>query len=297
MENTDLLQNGVESAEATITGDELFEAYQSGKSIEELQSMFTAHNETEPEVEPEETDTKEVVEETVAEEPKEQKPFRLFQTQEEWQEFFDKSFNKRYSNMKVEMAEKEKALNETNGILAELLGVSKENTLEELRKRKYALEAEREGIADPTQYAALKNAENKLEEYKRAEEERKQEEEAQKVNESVADIRRQGDELTKKISGFNLDKAMEDVAFRQTVFSLHKAGVPDSVEKAFKSCFFDEYMKQFASKKEVVARPKEGATAPKIQTAVKPLNVSAMSGADIRKIEKEILAGRYVDFG
>ena len=302
MENTELLQNGAEGVELA-SGEELFKAYQEGKSAEELYEMMQP-SKTEAVVDREEEDTEEqvepvaneetVVEETVA--PKEQKPFKSFKTQEEWQEFFDKSFNKRYSGMKIDMAEKEKKLNETNGLLEELLGVPKENVLEELRRRKYAIEAEKEGYADPTQYAALKSAESQLEAYKKAEEKRKQEEEAQAVSERVADIRRQGDELSKKVSSFNIDKAMEDVAFSQTVFSLHNAGVTDAVEKAFRSCFFDEYMKQFSTKKEVVARPREGATAPKIQTAVKPIDTSKMTRDEIKRIEKDILSGKYIDF-
>lgn len=303
MTDTDLLLNGTESAESVATGDELFEAYQNGKSAEELYEMMR-ESETTQAVSPEESDeAEEVVTETTeditdalaSEQPK---PFKEFKTQEEWQKFFDNAFNHRYGEMRRTMTEKEERLNETNGLLADLLGVSKENAFEELKKRKYTMEAEREGYADPTQYAALKNAESQIAELKRANENRQKEEADRLVNEQVADIRRQGEALSQKVASFNIDKAMENIAFRQTVFSLHRAGETDAVEKAFKACFFDEFMKsQSAQKKETVARPIEGATAPKTQTAVKPLNIAAMSGADIRKIERDILAGKYVDLG
>lgn len=303
MENTDLLlNNGTEEvAESTVSGEELYAAYEQGKSFDELNKMMFPE-ETEDviqEVQPETTDAETVQEENAgAETPEEPKPFKEFKTQEEWQKFFDNAFNHRYGEMRRTMTEKENRLNETNGLLAELLGVSKDNAFDELKKRKYTLEAEREGYADPTQYAALKNAESQIAELKRANENRQKEEADRLVNEQVADIRRQGDVLSAKVPSFDIDKAMENVAFRQTVFSLHRAGETAAVEKAFKACFFDDFMKaQSAQKRESVARPIEGATTPKTQTAVKPLNVAAMSGADIRKLERDILAGKYVDLG
>ena len=239
--------------------------------------------------EPESGDDSEESEETIAgKEP--DKPFRVYQTREDFQKHFDHEWGKRHGETMRKMSEQERQIDETSGLLAEVLGVPKEQALEELRARRYAMEAQQNGYENPEQYAALKKAENQIAEMRQAERQRQ-------VDEQIADIRRQGALLSSKVSGFDLDKAMENEAFRQTVFSLQKAGAQDSVEKAFRAVFFEEFLKQSeAPKKETVHRPREGAAAPKTKTAVRPANVAGMSSSDIKDLEKRILRGETVTF-
>jgi len=318
MENVDILTNGAGGAEEEqrVSGEDLFQAYQDGKSFEELKEMFAARGE-EPEEEAgnpstvfdgpppltqgrlgEEAETAdeeaEPAETTGSEELKTEegsgKPFRVYQTREDFQKHFDHEWGKRHGETMRKMSEQERQIEETSGLLAEVLGVPKEKALEELRSRRYAMEAQQNGYENPEQYAALKKAENQIAEMRQAERQRQ-------IDEQIADIRRQGSLLSSKVSGFDLDKAMENEAFRQTVFSLQKAGAQDSVEKAFRAVFFEEFMKQSkAPEKPVVSRPREGAAAPKTKTAVKPVNVAGMNSSDIRELEKRILRGETVTF-
>lgn len=312
MENTDILTNGAESAEAvvngsekqSVSGEDLFSAYQEGTSFEELQRMFAEKEETDPSKEqaadaagaeeefleneaPETDQGQELPPENAAEESK--VPYRVYETKEDFQKHFDHEWNKRYATMKSKMSEQEARIEETKSLLAEVLGVPAERAMEELEKRRYAQEAEQNGYDNPEQYAALKRAEKEIAGYKRAEE-------ARAAERSVAEIRRQGDALSQQFSAFDLDRAMENEMFRQTVFSLHRAGAQDAVERAFKAVFFEDFIKQSEPKKEMVIRPKEGGVSPKTRGAVKSVNVASYSPAQIRALEKDIISGKKIDF-
>lgn len=309
MENTELLHGGAEGAgqETGVTGEDLFRAYQEGKSIDELKGMFSSseseeETETDSYVTGEEPEDDGGVDQTdedpeepeEQDEPKEEKPTPkpyVFESQEAYQRHFDRAFGKRHAETLSQLSEQKKTIDEISGLLANVLGVSKEKAFDELRSRHYAVEAEEKGYDNPEQYAALKQAENRIADL---------EKQAQKriVDEQIADIRRQGTDLSQKIKGFDLDSAMENEMFRQTVFTLQKQGATDSVERAFKAVFFDEFLKsgQPARTKEPVRRPKEGAVSPKTNTAVKNSNVSSFSGAQIRDLEKRILRGEKIEF-
>ena len=316
MENTEFLNRGEEIAEQEqgtgVTGEALYQAYQDGKSFDELKEMFSRGNNFEEELSPggegEETDPEDGEKNTIVNQAEEQaeenadggrapaqepageqdKPY-VFKSQKAYQEHFDKAFGKRHAETLSKLSQQEKLIDEMSGLLSNVLGVPKESALEELRSRHYAVEAEQKGYDNPEQYAALKRAENEVAELRR-------QEQARQVNEQVADIRRQGEALKQKVSGFDLDGAMENELFRQTVFSLQKAGATDSVERAFRAVFFDEFMKRAeAPKQEVSPRPREGAAGSRTKTAVKPSDVAKFSASHIRDLERRILNGEKVD--
>ncbi len=313
MENTEFLNRDEEiveqETETGVTGEGLFQAYQEGKSIEELKELFASGTEsvTEEEtggVEPPAPDAEEEdggAQPSQADEESEEtgkpsetkptpKPY-VFESQEAYQKHFDRAFGKRHAETLSQLSEQKKVIDEMSGLLAGVLGVTKEKAFDELRSRHYAIEAEQKGYTDPEQYAALKQAENEIANLKRQAQQRT-------VDEQIADIRRQGEALSGKVSGFNLDRAMENEMFRQTVFTLQKQGATDSVERAFKAVFFDEFIKstQPAPAKEPIRRPIEGATSPKTKAAVKSANVSSFSSEQIKDLEKRILRGEKVEF-
>lgn len=311
MENTDILTNGAGADGKEVSGEDLFRAYQEGKSFDELKEMFSgtvddgeqesdlSSDEVESLEQDESEDISEAEEaeqepetsesENVVADAQDGKPFRVFKTQEDFQRVFDRAWGERHAETMRKMTEQESKIEEMTGILSTLLGVPKEKAFQELQSRRWAAEAEKEGYENPDQYAALKRAENQIAEMKQAEQRRQ-------MDERIADIRRQGDALGARVKGFNLDTAMENEMFRQTVFTLQQAGAKDSVEKAFRAVFFDEFMKQSRPAVKAAPRPKEGAMAPKSNADVKPVNVAGLSGREIRDLEKRILNGEKISF-
>ncbi len=316
MENTEMLNRGEEvveqEQETGVTGEELYQAYQDGKSFDELKEMFSGGSNFEEELPPaeesgetdpnggeeniivnqEEEQTKESANgsQVPAQEPagEQDKPY-VFKNQKAYQEHFDKAFGKRHAETLSKLSQQEKLIDEMSGLLSNVLGVPKESALEELRKRHYAVEAEQKGYDNPEQYAALKKAENEAAELRR-------QVQARQVDEQIADIRRQGEALKQKVSGFDLDGAMENELFRQTVFSLQKAGAADSVERAFRAVFFEEFMKRAEAPKQAASpRPREGAAGSRTKTAVKPSDVAKFSASHIKDLERRILNGEKVE--
>ena len=87
------------------------------------------------------------------------KPFRVFDTQEDYQRTFDNAWNKRYGKM---MHEQEARSAEHNALLSDLgalLGVAPEQAAGELNRRRLLLEAQQQGNESPETYAALKTVE------------------------------------------------------------------------------------------------------------------------------------------
>ena len=304
MENTDLLQNGAlgteeeKETEAVVgessapSGEDLYKAYQNGATLEELQDMYAAAPAQEtgdlPEGGEESEDDEEPAREEVAKDAAEHQPFKVYETQEDFQKHFNHEWNKRYAGMQRKMSEQEAEVNQVRKLLAEVLGVPEETAIDELRHRSIVAGAEKAGYDNPEQYAALKKAEQEVATLRQAESERV-------ARAAVDEIRRQGAALAQKVNQFDLDRAMENDVFRQTVFSLHKAGSPDAVERAYRAVFFEELMKQSEPRKETPVRPKEGGAAPKARHAVKPVNVAGMSREQILDMEKRILRGERIE--
>lgn len=290
--------------------DELLRAYEEGESVDGLNEMLSQMEAgSEEENEPNEIEDNEHLpfaggnesEESNAddnrEEPEEKgknekmPPFKTFDTQENYQKHIDRIVNNRFRKNKEA---EEKLTAEFNGFknqVAEFLGIPPENVLDELEKRSLTAKAEAEGLI-PEQVIEKARHSREVENLKNQLAERDR---ADSIKQAVADITAQGEALSKDFPGFDLDEAMEDDAFRSTVFSLYNISPENAVKRAFLA---SEGM-GFIRPENESTKPKrtisEGAASPKSSASVKKINVSELTDNEILEIEKKITRGEKVN--
>ena len=219
-------------------------------------------------------------------------PFKSFDTQENYQKHIDRIVNNRFRKNKEA---EEKLTAEFDGFknqVAELLGVKPENVLDELEKRSLTAKAEAEGLV-PEQL--IKDARQERE-VTRLRTELAERDRQASIKRAVDDITAQGAALSKDFPGFDLDEAMENDAFRSTVFSLYNISPENAVKRAFLAC---EGMGVISPENEST-KPKrtisEGAAKDKRSASVKKINVSELTDKEIFEIEKKIARGEKVNF-
>ena len=231
-------------------------------------------------------------------------PFRVFHTQEEYQRVFDNAWNKRYGKMMREQESKNMEYDSLLSDLGDLLGVSKEDAHRELSRRKLMLEAQQRGEEDPESYAAVKAAEAERDGYKAQLDRQVKQAQAREV---VANIRRQGAEVSKHDPSFVLDNAMENPEFAKIVFSVFSQMPDRAVEVAYRTIYggtqasgggqkepsFTDSAKQFDAQ---AVRPVEGGVAGRVKAERKPPDFAKMSDADILDIQNRVLRGEKVEF-
>ena len=333
----DVLSDDFQETEA-VSSEELFAAYREGKSLEELNGMLfggskgdtelsgatpdgegqkqehpsdqltpaTPYTEEPPEEPMGHTGNKEHAEMNAHERGEKEKPapYQVYETKEDFQRHLDFEWNKRYRETREQYERQEREMAHVRKLLAGVLQVSEDEAVAELARRRFTMEAEEKGIENPEQYATLRRVQEENEQLRRqAQTFTARQEAEQNARRQVEEIRRQGDELTRKVSGFDLDKAMENDSFRRTVFSLHQAGEKDAVLGAYRAVFFEDYIRN--AKREAapaagthqpikVTRPKEGGAAHGAGGQVKPMDFSRMSQQEIAAIEKRILNGEKI---
>ena len=218
------------------------------------------------------------------------KPFRVYNTQEEFQRDFDRSWNQRYGKQKEEAERKEAEHTELLTDIADLLGVAPENAAEELRRRRLTHAAQREG-RNPDEYIETENL--------RAENARlKESEEKRKAEALVSEINAQGAEIQKIDPAFNINEAMRNPEFARQVFFTRQTNPERAVEIAYKIFYADKVAPahQVApAAAPAVVRPQEGAATAATTGARKPVDFSRMSSADILAMEKEIMKGKKIE--
>lgn len=217
------------------------------------------------------------------------KPFRVYNTQEEFQRDFDKSWNKRYAKEKTEREAKDAEYDELLTSLGALLGVPKENAKEELRRRKLTLEAQNVG-EEPESYIARKSVEEERDALRAQIDSDNRAKEGATL---VADIRAQGAKISAKDKSFNIDVAMADPEFQKIVFSLYNAFPGRAVEMAYDTLIKNGVATDNRPAAQV--RPPEGAATAVTTGARKPVDYSKMSSGDIRDIDKRIMRGEKVE--
>ncbi len=218
------------------------------------------------------------------------KPYRVYNTQEEFQRDFDRSWNQRYGKQKAEQEKKDKEYSDLLLDLAKLLGTTPDMAASELRKRRMTTEAEREG-KNPDEYIEIENL--------RAENARlKESEESAKAKAIVDEINAQGAKIAKTDPAFDINEAMKNPEFARQVFFTRQTNPERAVEIAYK-IFYDGKKIVDAPLKPVVsqppARPSEGAAVSKTSGEKKPVDFSKMSSKDILAMEKEIMRGKKFD--
>lgn len=234
-----------EAAEtAAISGETLFEQYEGGASVDALNELLATQEEEQREEEQESeasddaTQEQTVSEETVTEEnpgettqEKQTKPPRMF-TQRD----VDYMIGKKTS----ELANKHSTLLDD---LSALLGISRDEVTNAVRKQRYESEAEAAGVADKDLYARTKQLEQQNEQIK------KQMKEQQEKKQFDADIDHQIVELQKKTPEFDMNRCVENRQFSGLVLDLYQnaATREQALELAYRAVYFDDALRQAVS--------------------------------------------------
>ncbi len=283
-----------------ITEDNLFDLVHDGIiSIEKANEWIAEQEKAADDVaevsaveEPESNEKAEVVSENNKPakggvESSENKPFRVYNTQEEFQRDFDRSWDKRYGKQKEESERKDREHNELISDLAELLGVTPENAPEELKRRKLARQADREG-KDVDDLYEIDKLRTENEQYKKQEETRK----AEAV---VADINAQGAAISKIDPSFDINEAMKNPEFRRQVFFTRQTNPERAVEIAYKLYYGDKTRGMAPAQTTVPQRPPEGAATAATTGARKPVDYTKLSSEDIRALDKKMMRGEKIE--
>lgn len=222
--------------------------------------------------------------------PEGNKPFRVYNTQEEFQQDFDKAWGKRYGKQKEEAERKDAEHNALLSDLADLLGVAPSDAADELRRRRLTSAAERQG-KNPADFIETENL--------RAENARlKESEEKRKAAEIVSEINAQGAEIQKTDPTFNINEAMNNPEFARQVFFTRQTNPERAVDIAYKIFYQDKVAAAPSgvhTTAPAVARPQEGAATAATTGARKPVDYSKMSSADMRAMDKKIMRGEKIE--
>lgn len=218
------------------------------------------------------------------------KPFRVYNTQEEFQRDFDRSWNKRFGKQKEEAERKEAEHTELLADIADLLGVAPENAADELKHRKMTHAAQRAG-KDPDEYIETENL--------RAENARlKESEEKRQAKALVDEINAQGAAISQVDPTFDINEAMRNPEFARQVFFTRQTNPERAVEIAYKIFYADKVApapQTVPATASAVVRPQEGAATAVTTGARKPVDFSNMSSKDILAMEKEIMKGKKIE--
>lgn len=219
--------------------------------------------------------------------PEESKPFRVYQTQEEFQRDFDRSWDKRYGKQKEEAERKDAEYKSLLSDVAELLGVEPDEAATELRKRKLTSAAQKEG-RNPDEYIEAENL--------RAENKKLKEAEDRRNAESIInEINAQGARISETDPAFNINEAMKNPEFARQVFFTRQTNPERAVEIAYKIYYEPKAAAPQAAPAPTVVRPREGAATSATTGEKRPVDFSRASDADILKIQERLLRGESID--
>lgn len=221
-------------------------------------------------------------------------PYRVFNTQEDFQRAFDNAWNKRYGKMMHDSDAKAQEYQALLSDLGTLLGVDPSEAAQELKNRRRRLEAERRGV-DPEDYSARMQAEEDRDFYKNQLEAQQKQAEARAV---VENIRAQGARIRAHDQNFDIENAMNNPEFAKMVFSL----TPTMPERAVEIAYREFYGGNRASvpvqgqlSAPPVQRPLEGGMVGGVNAQRKPIDFSKMSDAEIERIQDQVIGGKRFD--
>ncbi len=292
---------GVIDGTPEITADNLFELVDSGKITLDEANEFIKAQESEDVIDsgegvplpPDEKQAEEVKSVPEKSEPIDGgvvpdvgKPFRVYNTQEEFQRDFNRSWNQRYGKQKEEQEKKDKEYNDLLKDLADMLGVEPSAAAEELRRRSLTRKAESEGKS-PEDYIELENL--------RAENARlKESEESAKAKAIVDEINAQGAKIAQMDPAFDINEAMKNPEFARQVFFTRQTNPERAVEIAYK-IFYQDKEPTTVPSVPGQKRPIEGAMSAQTTGARQGVDFSKMSSEDMRALDKKILKGEKVN--
>lgn len=256
---------GAASGENTgsLSGEELFEKYESGASIEELNEMLAN---SEPEESEEESGEEENTPQDGAEETpeageeahdgaEETQETAQAENRKEERLFTQKDVDYLIGKKTSEDRRRHSALVDD---LSSVLGVERSDVPNAVRRLRLEREAEEQGIQDKELYAKKKELEEQnaqLQQAQQAEAARQQ---------FLRDVDQQVTEATKSIPGFDMGEAVENNRFTTMLDALYKSESTrdNAVELAYRAVFFDRAVQEVEHKarEQVIASVKSGQT-------------------------------------
>ena len=309
-ENREAVDTGTAEA-SPVTGEDLFERYESGASLDELNAMLTDGENNGANEAP--GDTRETVQLEAGETngggeadesgggqgvltEREERPGDTRETvpEKQGERFFtQRDVDYLIGKKTSEVTRKHSSLLDD---LSSILGVDRSNVINEVRRQRLESEAERQGIADTELYAQKRQLEEQnayLVQTQQAEAMRQQ---------FLGEVERQRQELAKRAPGFDMAEAVRNPQFNSMLGTLYQN--PETkgraVELAYNAVFFDDVRQQIAKreKEKVVASVKSGAArVPEGAAAGSPaasarIDMSKLSDGQIDKITQGLLEGK-----
>lgn len=281
-----------------LSGEQLYEKYEAGSSIEELNELIaesssrsdetdTAQDEsgvTSDEQEEEASGDVSSPDEAASDgaEQKEDSRQQAVQKQNE-RTFTQRDVDYLIGKKTSEVTRKHSALLDD---LSALLGVDRDKVTEEIRRQKLEREAEARGIEDKELYARTVQLE---EENRRMISERQAEENRRAVG---ASLDKQVQNAYKAIPGFDMDKAVGNEAFRDTLQAIHQNPQlrEQAVELAYRAVFAGDIARAAAQaeRERVVSSVKAGQV--RISEGATGSGTGAVSKIDVGKLTDEQIA-------
>ena len=278
------------AASTPITGEELYEKYENGASIEDLNEMLergvseesdNAETNNSSDVESGAEKQEQQVETATPEEPVQKE--RMY-TQKD----FDRVIGRRVG----EEQRKQAALLED---LAAVLGVEKDKVAETVRRQRLEAEAEAQGVQDKELYARARQLEQQQAEFQR------QQAANAAFQQKIADLQQQG-----KAAGVDIVELSGNDAFVGMVNNLYRdpATRENAVKLAYHAVFFDDVVKQAAEaeREKVISTVKAGqmrvdeGAAGNTAGAASKVDVKKLSDDQIAKIAEQVLNGERITF-
>lgn len=293
------------ASENKITGESLFERYEAGASIEELNELIRNSSADDESAADEADNTEEgnADEETIVDntshssDANESAAQTKGTSQEDAKRFSQKDLDFIIGKKTSEQARKHSALLDD---LAVVLGVDRNKVVEVVRQQRYEQEADRAGIEDKELYAqnkVLEQQNNELMAQRNAEEESRQ---------FLNDVEQQRLELIKSIPDFDMGQAVDNEQFVNMLESLYRNPTTknNALRLAYQAVYFDDYTQKIAaterakiisSVKSGQARTIEGAqTQP---TAASPkTDINRMTDEQIADIARRVQNGEKISF-
>lgn len=264
------------AASAPITGEELYEKYENGASIEDLNEMLergvseesdNAETNNSSDVESGAEKQEQQVETATPEEPVQKE--RMY-TQKD----FDRVIGRRVG----EEQRKQAALLED---LAAVLGVEKDKVAETVRRQRLEAEAEAQGVQDKELYARARQLEQQQAEFQR------QQAANAAFQQKIADLQQQG-----KAAGVDIVELSGNDAFVGMVNNLYRdpATRENAVKLAYHAVFFDDVVKQAAEaeREKVISTVKAGQM--RVDEGAAGNTAGAASKVDVKKLSDDQIA-------
>lgn len=292
------------TSENKITGECLFEKYEAGASINELNELIK-NSPADTEAVVDETNVAQAGntdKETIDVHTSHNSDANENKTQTETSDKDAKRFSQKDLDFIIgkktsEQARKHSALLDD---LAVVLGVDRNKVVEVVRQQRYEQEADRAGIEDKELYAqnkVLERQNNELMAQRNAEEESRQ---------FLNDVEKQRLELIKSIPDFDMGQAVDNEQFVNMLESLYRNPTTknDALRLAYQAVYFDDYTQKIAAteRAKIISSVKsgreraiEGAQTQKATTVPK-VNVSRMSDEQIAEYAERARKGEKISF-